>query len=597
MTRWRGSGLRRRLAGTMLGIALTWSLNPAALAEVLRSGGELGYDLRLEDRDGMSGIVEHNFLLRLSAAGYVHEPWLATYQGSVGFNARQTDSKDGPSDSDLITGDLSLRLFPLSRFPLELFAERSDSSVDTDLMGFDLVRTRYGLHQQYTSETGTAYRLRYERNEYEQDAHMPEQPGDRTHDIGDLLQASFDKAAGAHRFTFDGNISRIDAVDSPDLTETSYGAFRHSYRPSARLNAEDLFSYHATRIAIDGAEFDNDVYQLTSYAFWRPETERPLRVSSTLRAVTRGGAGPARGNAGNSSLGATYEWNRNWQLIANAGISTTDVNDQVDTNTFQSAGAVYTSDDRSFAGGALTWFGQADVGNTTDPEGTVQSVALQIGYGFNRGWPFNQSGLIELDVRQNVVESVDTEAFAAVTLLSSAALSYHHRHDNLNSMLRASVSDSRTDAQGEDLRRVAGDFQIVNLQLSVDRKLSPGTALIGNVTVQATREYRPNSGLMQDHWNGEWRPTATADLTFQARPLFGVPNLSFRSTLRFVSDAYLPVLDEPAFPEGRDDRRWENRLEYFVGRLQCRLVARLAEINGERQSFVLLQVRRFFGDL
>ena len=67
--------------------------------------------------------------------------------------------------------------------------------------------------------------------------------------------------------------------------------------------------------------------------------------------------------------------------------------------------------------------------------------------------------------------------------------------------------------------------------------------------------------------------------------------------MRFVSDSYLPVIDSPDTLNGRDDKRWENRLEYTIGRVQLRAIGQISEIRDKRQTFVLFQVRRLFGDI
>jgi hypothetical protein len=78
-----------------------------------------------------------------------------------------------------------------------------------------------------------------------------------------------------------------------------------------------------------------------------------------------------------------------------------------------------------------------------------------------------------------------------------------------------------------------------------------------------------------------------------------VPRLNFRSTLRFVSNSYLPLLDGP--DQGsrftRDDRQWENRIEYYIGRLQVRGTARLTDSNDQWRTLFLIEVRRLFGDI
>jgi hypothetical protein len=98
--------------------------------------------------------------------------------------------------------------------------------------------------------------------------------------------------------------------------------------------------------------------------------------------------------------------------------------------------------------------------------------------------------------------------------------------------------------------------------------------------------------------NGDWIPTSTIDLTYYKMALFQMPRLSFYSTFRHVSNSFAPLVGDPVGDRvRRDDNQWENRLEYSVGRLQLRLISRLSDIQGEKQNYLLIQVRRMIGDL
>ena len=92
-------------------------------------------------------------------------------------------------------------------------------------------------------------------------------------------------------------------------------------------------------------------------------------------------------------------------------------------------------------------------------------------------------------------------------------------------------------------------------------------------------------------------PTSTVDLTYYKLGVFSVPQLSFYSTFRHVSNSYAPLVGEPTGRVQRDDNQWENRLEYTVGRLQLRVISRLSEIQGQKQNYFLFQARRMIGDL
>jgi hypothetical protein len=76
-----------------------------------------------------------------------------------------------------------------------------------------------------------------------------------------------------------------------------------------------------------------------------------------------------------------------------------------------------------------------------------------------------------------------------------------------------------------------------------------------------------------------------------------VPNLSFYSTFRHISNTYVPFAGDPSERADRNDNQWENRLEYTIGRLQLRVISRLSDIQGEKQNYFLFQARRLIGEL
>lgn len=585
--------------------ALMLVVSRPASAELppVRLWGELGYDFRMERFEEGNDLRENAGVFKLQGMSYIYQPWVAIVEGGVGLDLRRTNRDSDDSSSENITGDARLRLFPQSRFPFEAFAERNDSRTDTDLSGLDVERTNYGLQQLYTTESGSAYRFRYEHTDLLNDSSHASGQSDVREDAADLVQFSFNKAFDAHRVSFDSNLNRVDRVDSRDETKTLFSTLRHTYSPGPTLSAEDMLTYNVTDLQQEMSDTKTSVLQLNSYAFWRPVTRRPLRVNATFRALERtneSGGSDNTGYSATSTLGATYEWSPRWLFNGSVGLTQLESENDSETQTFQAANASYTSEQRKLAGFDTTLFAQFDARNNTDAEGSIQGAGALLGYSVNRNLLRNRPSSFVFSASQSVGYVADTDDFSGQTLLSNLSLSWSRRGPVRSSMARISASDSRSYASGgERAESFEGDFQLLNLQASVDQRVSANALLTGNLTIQATRDYRPGilSGSGSGSGNGEWFPTASADLTYSVNRLFGVQNLTFRSTLRFISDSYLPLLDTPDDDFGRDDKRWENRLEYTIGRLQLRAIARASEVRDEEQMFLLFQVRRLFGDI
>jgi len=418
--------------------------------------------------------------------------------------------------------------------------------------------------------------------------------------VADLVQASYNKSFNAHNIYFDSQLNVVDRVDSPDRNKTLFTSLRHTYTPGPTLSAEDMLTYNVTDLQQAMTDIRTGVLQLHSIGFWRPRTERPLRINATLRALDRntesGGIDSSLQSA-TSTIGATYQWSPRWLFSGSAGATDVESDSGSELQTFQTASANYTSEQINLAGFDAGWFAQADIRNNTDDQGSLQSYGAQAGYNVQKNMLPGRASALLFNASQSAALVSESDDFNSQRLLSRLSLTWRNRDALISKMVRASLSDTRTYASGSRADEVAGEFQLANLQASLDQRLTTTSTFSGNLTIQATRDAADNPVASMNSQNGEWEPTASIDLTYYDNRLFDVPRLTFRSTLRFISDSYLPLFDEPDRINGREDMRWDNRLEYTIGRMQIRAIGRLSELQGEQQTFFLLQVRRMFGDL
>lgn len=559
--------------------------------------GELGYDFLLNQFESSADTKENTGLLRLNTTGYLFEPWIATLDAGVGLFFRRTDTDSIDSTSDNIYGNATLRLFPQSRFPLEVFAEKTDSRTDTDLSGLVIDRKRFGFNQRYTSISGAAVNFGYERSDQVNVTRTSDQEETRE-DVSDLIKLSLNKSFDAHTVTFDANVNRVDRMNSVELTKTTFTTLRHAYRPSAAFSSEDMLTYNQSDITLENSRFKSDVYQLNSFGFWRPRTNRPLRINGAIRGLVRtteNSAAESEAHTASGTLGATYEWTPRWLFNGNIGLTNTDSGTETSTSSFESLSAIYSSVSYKPYGFDANWFGQVDLRNNDNEGDSVQEMGAQLGYNLERGLLSDDTQKLSFRGSQSINMIADTDDFSSRTLLTSLSINWDRHTQSTSEMARLSFSDTRTMADGERGNTVEGDFQIVNLQASIDNKLSGLSAIMANATLQATRNYRPGIANVASHGNGKWSPTATLDVSYYKMVLFQIPQLSFHSTLRFVSNSYLPVIGDPVGENDRNDRQWENRLEYNIGRLQFRAISRLSEIQQEKQNYFLFQVRRMLG--
>lgn len=576
---------------------LCLAANAAFGAGAIRWWGELGYNFRYQDFEDGEDLTEHIPILRLYGSSYLYRPWFATVQGSLMMQTIRTRTNTVTSDSDSLGGDILVRLFPQSRFPLELYGAKTNTDTESDLSALTLERTRYGIHQRYVTPQGMTIRLRYEHSDL---VNANENKGgtERRNDLTDLFEAAAQRSFGKHNLSFNSNVNRIDTVDSPRRSKSSFSALRHTYRPSAQLNAEDLLTYNTLQREDELASIDTNTLQLSSFAFWRPGFNDRLRVNANLRAVSNGSgsidARKVRSQSASGSLFTNYKINPEWLLTAGIGGSGLRFDGSNEYISFQSARTIYNSRFRQLLGFEYGFFGRGEVSNDTNEAGDIQSADGLIGYRLERTWKL-AGGRLRGTFRQSLGQAADTANFSATRLQTDGALGWTRQAGNRTALARVSATDTRVEPQGLDIRRVEGNFQIVNAQLSINQRFSTNTSLIGNVSLQAIRQYRADLAGLASTENGDWRPTATADLTLSAQALLGVPRLRFRSTLRFISDAFVPLMEPDRF-NGRNNKYWENRVDYSIGRMEIRLIGRLNQIRGSQQLLTLVQIRRLIGE-
>jgi len=159
-------------------------------------------------------------------------------------------------------------------------------------------------------------------------------------------------------------------------------------------------------------------------------------------------------------------------------------------------------------------------------------------------------------------------------------------------MAGLTLSDSRTWAEGH------GSFQLVNLQLTRRTQLTRSSSWSANVTLQATR----NDAAEVDAFTGQrqiegpgWQRFSSGSLNYENQRAFGVPRLRF-TLLLAVNSQQLErrALGDIDAPIERISRSLEARLDYSIGRLETRLSARNAQIDGRSVSAITARLQRRF---
>ncbi len=548
-------------------------------------GGYIGYEARHESGDQSPDRLQQIFTYRVGAATYLYRPWIALLNGGLGFSLARTSSDTAPSqDTTIVTGNMDLRLFPRSRFPLHAYYARTDSRVDGEPTITDITTTRFGMIQN-VSHKGAQYRFRLERVERDEVRSLTADE----EDVTDIVELSASRTLGQHSFQLDSYFNEITRSVTDQEKQRAAFLLMHRYRPSSDLTTETRLNLIRNRDSAlsTASRFDTRINQLTSLATWRPKTERPLLVTGNLRLEDSSSGPPDRLRERQSMVatgGATYEWNPQLQLRAAASVITFDSDDDSQLITSQLVGANYTSRTRALGAYQYRWFGSADLRHETDDREADNRVEwnTRLGHRIARSFNLASNRQANISATQTIGTRDNGRDLTTQEATHSITGTLRKRDKGVTTLLRATARDLRV--TGDEER----EFQLVNLQASREHRLDRYQSLIGNATVQASRD--SNSGGTDN----DWQTTSSAELTYRHRQLFNVPRLNFTSDLEYISETLNVAVDR--FDE-RESLVWDNRIEYAIGRLFVSANGSVIEANGRQRTLLMFQVQRNFGRL
>lgn len=568
-------------------------------------GGSVALDgrwLRLED--GLR--TRHGALVGdVEFASHLWQPWFVQVRAGVGaLLARDRSSGTGSeavaSTSGAATGRLGIAVFPQSRFPFELQADVSDSRVQGDTLGTDYRSHRLSLTQSYRPENGnSSYQFVAERSRL-----SSETSGD---DDVTALRASALWQRGEHSVDAGASLTRNERSDTGERSRIGALSLRHSYQPVGTLHVDTLASWNDVQQR-SGAlpEFGTDIRQIASFATWRPRegeplyrADAPLVVTGSARWVDAGvdsGEGAQRARSMNASLGATQELSRTWRVFG-AGSGTVVEGDALPRTgaVTGNLGAQWTSEGVPL--GEWRWLPSAGASaGATRATGTGlrRTLAAQASHGAVRAIVLGAGETVALNFTQSVGVLKDSETVTASrTLAHSGSLFWQSAAGGATqSYAGITLSDSRTWAD-ED-----GRFRLVNLQFSRRTQIDRHASWSGHLTLQATcsdtEQLDALTGL-RGSAEASWQHYASGSLSYEHQRAFGVPRLRF-SALLSVNSAQLERRADGDIdaPRERVTESLENRLDYTIGRLDARLSARIARVEGRAVSAVFLRLQRRF---
>lgn len=570
-----------------------------------RTSGTVSLDtrwLRLEDGSRSTQALLYN---DTEWSSYLWQPWFAQVRAGLGLLAardtvRGVDTPASTSTSGALTGRLTVGIFPLSRFPFELHADVSDSRTRGDTLGNDYRSYRLGLTQSYRPESGNdAYQIAYEHSRLSSDA--------LADDTVDTLHASALRQFGPHALELAGSWTR-NRRDDGDLSRIATLSARHGFQAAEALNVDTLATWNDAQLRSgSGAErvdFDTDIRQLSSFLTWRPregqwlhDPASPTVVTASAR-WTDAGSGTSRltqrVRSMNAALGLTRELNADWRLAASASGALVDPDGGPRAST---AGA-----NLSLTWSPVPWsfgdwrYGPSVSGSAGATRSSETGLRRTLGAQFVHGltWTMLPAGgdSLSFNLTQSLAVLHESEqALSSRAIAHSAALFWQGAGDGQSqSFASLSASDARS------WTPQAGRFQLVNLQLSRRTQLSRHASWSANLTLQESRSdatlLDAFTGLERRDSQG-WQGSHSGTLAIEDGRALGVPRL--RASLLLAANTQQlerRALGDVDAPRERITESLEGRLDYAIGRLDTRLSARLARVEGREVATLQARVQR-----
>jgi len=576
-----------------------WVLGP------WRQAGRLALDGRwLRQQDGAlsrQGVLSTEF----DWATHLWEPWFLQMRFGLGLVGVRDSSRGGDSgavsgSSGGLTARMSLSLFPASRFPFELRADMGDSRSSSDTLGAAVRQRRLSLSQSWRPERGNlSLQAQLDHSRLFSDA------GD---DVLTTLQVSGQQQLGAHSLDASAQLVRNDRTDLDEHQRLTSMHLRHGFTPRPDLQVDTLASWNDNRLRSGrrpGDDLAGSVRQITSVVGWRPREgdplyhpQLPLQLGASLRwseAVAGSQGGQQRAQAWAATLGANLDLSADWRMTASVATSRLQAAGQALQSTNLNAGANWTP--AGWALGRWRYMPQAGVNlgaSTGSGQPSRQLLGLQGSHGLSTAWTMGESAQLSLSLTQSAAVAHESTSPQPVRGLShTLGLFWQGSSDSGQARFAGlSLSDSRSQGSG------SGQFQLANLQLSQRTQLSRLTSWSVNLTAQASRstssDIDPFTGERRTVGGG-WQAFYSGSASLDQQRLFGVPRL--RHTLLFSLNSQQlerRALGDVDAPRERISQSLESRLDYMVGRLELRLSARHARVDGRAVATLNARLQRRF---
>ncbi len=569
-----------------------WRLAP------IRWAGNVGAGLRFSGGTNQPRRIQDLETVNLQGRSYIWQPWFAQVSAGLGmvasvnrYNRSLVDSSAGAdktrSSSTTATGNIGLSLFPVSRFPLQVSYDVTDSRASGELIGSDFASRRLSVRQNYRPPSGnTSYVLSYDRSRLDSTTFG--------RDTLNALTAGVSHAWNAQNIDVTASRTRNDRGNTGESAVLGRINARHNYRPQGTLSIDTQASYSDSDLHLLNSGISpgtqSRFLQLNTVGTWRPEAGHPLNVIGSarlFRSEFSSGGSNTNSNSLSANLAANYRWTPNTTLYGSVGLTQiqNDIESRMLSN--QAAGITYTPNAIDIGAYKYTWNAGANLANQSGGvDGAQSNLGGNVGHTLLRSIPLNRAYAASVSVGQSYTLNEDSLRGLSQTVVHNATASLRGAPTpDANAYISLTAADARTYGVNEN------SFQIINLQSSAQMQLSRYAFASANLTLQGTRQASPARPA-----NG-FTFSTSGNLNYSHTRALGVPQLRYSLIYAANQTQYASRLQgDIEAPRDQVSHSLEQRFDYRLGRIEMRLSGRIARTEGRDDWLLYFSINRRFGD-
>ena len=526
-----------------------------------------------------------------NAASYIWQPWFALMGGSLSFSTNeQNGSNQTATKSEYIGGQFNFNLFPSSRFPFQLYASKSQNSLDDTLFERTIDNTHIGMKQQYDSANGrqsyTGGIEQSTRVDFNQSKHV-------TDNMDFRARFRLDN----HSLNTNIDYSNATVPDEKDSTNFVLEG-RHSYSGATNLSWENSIS--RTQADTDFINTRTEIFndQLSSFLSWRPDVNADINVTGNLlfselrQSFNLKDPNDPSSLAANEtneselpiislSQGLTYNYSPRITITESLNATQSGTSGNEVQSFSESAGIHYSSESTNTTAGLYGWNLSSSISlRQANGQSTETTLSNQAGHSLSKEYDVNPVIKLQSSISQSLGYNTKSSRVDSINLNHALGISFTHADFNRNTSVRLTLTDTRSNGISEN------SFQLFNLQLSNEYQQSRNTTLSANITYQMSQVTADDISTLSKSLNGQ--------VSYNQSRFFNIPELLFKSRINFSKQIPEIGNELSADNDTSSHNGIENELIYRIGLFEARANLDYIRSDDSYNQIFMLQLTRTF---